>query len=319
VDPASYRNAVDPASYRNANDLSADVHIEEWMAFRGHLFARIAVPSRIADSEVCAIAFIFNDTALEQPLDPSRFPTNKEWVTPIPASQATPDVALGLRCVNGSRWILRDPAVRVLDQHNWHKPAAMFSSNLAALSAGRVAELGARARSGVTYRHLVPDHLDYLGIDIEPGPNVDLVGDIHLLSVFIERNSLDGVLSIATFEHLAMPWKAAVEINRVLKPGGLCYIASHQSFPLHEEPWDFWRFSDSAWQALFNEATGFEILDVAMGESAAITGRALTGITWQMDEARAYLGTSVVARKISEASVDWPVNPSIVVKGRYPA
>ncbi len=38
-------------------------------------------------------------------------------------------------------------------------------------------EIGSRARSGNAYRQWFPEKLDYLGIDVHPGPNGDVVGD----------------------------------------------------------------------------------------------------------------------------------------------
>ena len=61
----------------------------------------------------------------------------------------------------------------------------------------------------------------YTGIDIVAGENVDVVGDAHQLSEYFDEDCFDAVFSISTFEHLAMPWKAAIEINRVMKTGGV--------------------------------------------------------------------------------------------------
>jgi hypothetical protein len=34
--------------------------------------------------------------------------------------------------------------------------------------------------------------------------------------------------------------KVALEMNRIMKTGGLVMLATHQTWPLHEVPWDFW-------------------------------------------------------------------------------
>jgi len=34
---------------------------------------------------------------------------------------------------------------------------------------------------------------------------------------------------------------------------------------MHETPWDFWRFSDTSWNSLFNCYTGFRVLDTFLG------------------------------------------------------
>src|SRR5271167_4950120 len=84
----------------------------------------------------------------------------------------------------------------------------------------RVLEIGSRARSGIIRRQLF-DGKQYTGIDVLDGPNVDIVGDAHLLSAHIMPESVDAVYSVSTFEHLAMPWKVAIELNKILRTGGV--------------------------------------------------------------------------------------------------
>jgi len=97
-------------------------------------------------------------------------------------------------------------------------------------------------------------------LDVVQGPNVDVVGDAHALSAHFEPESFDAMYSVSTFEHLAMPWKVALEAHKVLRPGGLAYFVTHQSLGMHELPWDFWRYSDTSWNSLFNSYTGFRVL-----------------------------------------------------------
>ena len=61
-----------------------------------------------------------------------------------------------------------------------------------------------------------------------------------------------------------MPWKVALEINKILRVGGKVYTHSHQAWPLHDIPFDYFRFSDQAWHGLFNAHTGFCIIDAKM-------------------------------------------------------
>ncbi len=306
---------VDHQTFAGAAPFPGELEVSEWMAFRGHLFASATLPTDIDGSLVAAVAVLFETETWEHPVMAGG---PASWVTPIPASQASSKISLGLRCADGRRYLVDDPSAIVIARHDFGSPHKGFMKGLEELDGGLVVEVGARARSGRTYLEIVPESMSYLGMDILEGPNVDLVGDAHELSRLIEPGTVDGVFSIATFEHLAMPWKCAVEINKVLKPGGLCFVLSHQTFPLHETPWDFFRFSDSAWRAIFNEATGFEILDVAMGEPAAVAGLAVTPITWNMDRASAYLGSSVLCRKIGEATVDWAVPMHAIERSVYP-
>ena len=90
-------------------------------------------------------------------------------------------------------------------------------------------------------RKLRLPHIDYVGCDVVDGENVDVVPDAHRLSKALDR-TFDYVYSISTFEHLLMPWVVATEINHVMNIGGVGYIQSHQMWPVHDVPSDYFRF-----------------------------------------------------------------------------
>jgi SAM-dependent methyltransferase len=81
----------------------------------------------------------------------------------------------------------------------------------------------------------------YVGCDIQPGQNVDVVQDVHALP--FRDNSIGAVVSFDTLEHVADPLRAMQEIHRVLRPGGIVAVSSVMFFPIHAHPWDFWRFT----------------------------------------------------------------------------
>jgi len=85
---------------------------------------------------------------------------------------------------------------------------------------------------------------DYVGFDLYPGENVDIVGDAHRLSTYFDAEEFDLVFSSAMFEHFAMPWVVVEEIAKVLKVGGHAFVETHFSFTAHERPWNFFQFSD---------------------------------------------------------------------------
>lgn len=83
----------------------------------------------------------------------------------------------------------------------------------------------------------------YLGLDVEMGPNVDiLVPDPYDWSAEIDAESIDVVMSGSAFEHIEMFWRTAEQIGRILKPGGLLCIVAPASGPEHRCPVDCWRF-----------------------------------------------------------------------------
>lgn len=58
----------------------------------------------------------------------------------------------------------------------------------------------------------------YIGTDIQEGPGVDQVLNLHKID--LRDESVGSVLLIDTLEHVEYCWRAVDEIFRILKPGG---------------------------------------------------------------------------------------------------
>ncbi len=236
----------------------------------------------------------------------------------IPAAQYDADILVGFEFANGARLLLESPSREIWLRDPYHDSFQNFQTIIRQLRNGCILEIGSRARSGNVYRDFIPPGVQYVGLDICNGPNVDVVGDAHELSRYWPEETFDAAYSIAVFEHLLMPWKVAIEVNKVLKPGAVVFIQSHQTFPLHEQPSDFWRFSDRAWHALFNKFTGFEIIETRLGESAYIIGSFLNAMTYKMDRSPAYMASTVMCRKIGGCVERWTADLPSLVDGVYP-
>jgi SAM-dependent methyltransferase len=129
----------------------------------------------------------------------------------------------------------------------------------------RILEIGSREVTGPSIMRLKFDKATYVGFDIYPSANVDVVGDAHKLShYFAGEEKFDLIFSSACFEHFAMPWLVAVEISKLLKIGAMVFIETHFSFSSHERPWHFFHFSDMALKVLFSKALGFECIEAGM-------------------------------------------------------
>ena len=89
-------------------------------------------------------------------------------------------------------------------------------------------DLGGRDRSGLDRRQQYPNQ-NVTVIDIHPGDNVDIVGDAHELTDLLQPQSFGAVISVAVFEHLAMPWKVVLGMNHCLQNNGLGFIVTHQT------------------------------------------------------------------------------------------
>lgn len=100
----------------------------------------------------------------------------------------------------------------------------------------------------------------YNGMDIRNGPNVDIVVSNIYDWIEIDNNSFDVVISGQAFEHMEFFWKAILEIERILKPEGLCCIIAPSTGPIHRNPYDCFRFTSEGMSAMGNYA-GLIVLD----------------------------------------------------------
>lgn len=132
----------------------------------------------------------------------------------------------------------------------------LFVDQLQAMERPRVLELGTRRwRADLPTHHLdwVPQPACYVMSDVAEGPDVDVVADAHDLAPFTD-DGFNAIIAVSVWEHLARPWIAARAVARVLAPGGLLYVATHQTFPIHGYPDDYFRFSTAALATLFEDA-----------------------------------------------------------------
>lgn len=97
----------------------------------------------------------------------------------------------------------------------------------------------------------------YTKMDVHAGENVDVVGTADHIPFPAE--SFDSVVCTQVFEHLAFPFESAKEIARVLKPGGHLLVTVPQANELHEEPYDFFRYTPFGLESLFSGA-GFSVV-----------------------------------------------------------
>ena len=185
-----------------------------------------------------------------------------------------------------------------------------------------ILEIGSRNVRGITRRNLFPNCPDYVGFDILAGDGVDTVGDVHKLSENFPAERFDFVYSVSVFEHLLFPWKAVLEINKVLKTGGYVFLSTHPFWPAHEWPWDFWRFPRNGFHALFNKFTGFEIIALTEGLPCKVYSLVKDAPTRETCFQSMNQGVAMIARKTGDYRSDllkWDIDLSDVVDTMYPS
>ena len=92
--------------------------------------------------------------------------------------------------------------------------------------------------------------VEYIGLDIKPGTNVDLVVKDPYKWTEIEDNTYDLVISGQAFEHIEFFWLVFEEMVRVLKPNGYMCLIVPKYHIQHRYPVDCWRFLPDGMRAL---------------------------------------------------------------------
>jgi len=137
---------------------------------------------------------------------------------------------------------------------------ATYLGNLAG-SQLRIADLGSQNVNG-SYKPLFHcPQWQYVGIDMVPGNNVDVV----LTNIYdwfeLASQSFDVVISGQVLEHVEYFWITILEIRRIMKPGGFCCLIAPSGGPEHRYPVDCWRIYPDGFRALARYA-GLDVLEV---------------------------------------------------------
>ncbi|MFC1592229.1 class I SAM-dependent methyltransferase [Thermodesulfobacteriota bacterium] len=116
---------------------------------------------------------------------------------------------------------------------------------------GRVINLGASQRFQKQMRPFESCFNDTVRcLDINGDPDIKA----SIYDIPLDDNSIDGVICISVFEHLANPFKAADELHRILKPGGRAFVVLPFMRAEHGKPGkfgDYFRFTGEGVGELF--------------------------------------------------------------------
>lgn len=98
----------------------------------------------------------------------------------------------------------------------------------------------------------------YLKMDIDKSNNPDIVGKAE--SIPLPDNSVDSIVCTQVLGDVYDLKKSFAEFYRVLKPGGKILITESLTAAMHDEPYDFWRFTNYSLEKLF-QGGGFRVLE----------------------------------------------------------
>lgn len=105
---------------------------------------------------------------------------------------------------------------------------------------------------------------EHVGIDVGLSPHNQSKFDTVFdgMTIPFGDATFDSVLCTEVLEHAREPRRLALEIGRVLKPGGYAFWTVPFVFPHHEQPYDFHRFTRFGMEELAATA-GLTVVSVA--------------------------------------------------------
>ena len=127
---------------------------------------------------------------------------------------------------------------------------------------------------------------EYHGLDLHPrSDEVTLVADIQDMHM-IENDSYDTAICLEVLEHTPDPFRAAGEIHRILRPGGVLIVSVPHLSRLHDEPDDYFRFTKYGLRDLLGRE-GFEVISLEhRGGLCSFIGHQMStmllGIAWSL-------------------------------------
>jgi len=132
----------------------------------------------------------------------------------------------------------------------------IFVERLAARLQGPFLEVGSR-NYGTTQdlRCLFGSDCEYIGVDMEAGPGVDIVLDLTQDFACIDerlgRRRFGAIFCLSVLEHCDRPFQMADTLMHLLRPQGWLCIAAPFAWQIHNYPNDLWRFTPDGIRMLF--------------------------------------------------------------------
>lgn len=114
------------------------------------------------------------------------------------------------------------------------------------------------------YQLFAPRVKEYVGLDFKKTAgerigHADIIGSA--LDLPFADNFFDTVLSTEVLEHVPSPEQMIKEIHRVLRPGGYVILTTPLFWPLHEKPFDYFRYTPYGLRYLFG-GNGLKVMRI---------------------------------------------------------
>jgi SAM-dependent methyltransferase len=150
--------------------------------------------------------------------------------------------------------------VRHGEYYNWYVSERLDAAvaELTTPLAGTLAvDLGCGGRP---YRVHLAGFERSVGIDLPGMPDSGQEADIHgdAQAIPVADGVADLVLCTEVMEHVPRPQQMLADIHRVLSPGGALVLSVPFSWHIHDEPFDYWRFTEHGLRLVLEDA-GFVV------------------------------------------------------------
>lgn len=112
------------------------------------------------------------------------------------------------------------------------------------LANGRVLEIGSGRHDlgpdAYSRRAMFPPSCDFVQSDVNPAYGHEVI-DITTM----ERDAeFDAIICMSVLEHVERFWDAIPRLHRALRTGGRLVLSVPMAFPYHDEPGDYYRFTE---------------------------------------------------------------------------
>lgn len=122
-----------------------------------------------------------------------------------------------------------------------YEEAQKFAKTLPADRPLRIGDVGACNLNGCLRAVFEKPPWTYVGMDLSPGPNVDLILASETQWTNVKDGEFDVVVSVSTMEHTRYPWLFMKELARIVKGSGSVFVTAPYMWVFHQHPIDCWR------------------------------------------------------------------------------
>jgi SAM-dependent methyltransferase len=113
----------------------------------------------------------------------------------------------------------------------------------------RIIEIGAGTNAQDHRRLFVK--AEFIATDLEKHEGIDKIVNVIDFGS-LENNYYDLILCLNVLEHIADPHRAVDEMHKGLRTGGVLFLVTPFLFPIHDPPYDFYRYTEYGLTKMLN-------------------------------------------------------------------